>query len=184
MFILCEKQTKATLEFPSDSRGHFGLKSCQQESAQAEQTAAPWEGESGEEADVCSCHHCSPQSKAPTTAKSLVVDLKETCNLLISDNWNPVGKAVLMYTVVSFTGNSKTVQHPSDNGDSFLHQHKWTNRGEIKVQKTKGCHLLFVIVNRSAQGLQSCSVFSFLWSHETFITFSSLLAIITSCSSG
>lgn len=110
------KQTKATLEFPSDSRGHLGLKSCQQESAQAEQTAAAGVGEGREEADVHSCNHCSPQPEAPNAAKLLVVDWKETCNLLISDNWNPVGKAVLMYTVARFTGYSKTVAHPGDNG--------------------------------------------------------------------
>lgn len=68
MFTICEKQTKATLGFPSDSRGHLGLKSCQQESVQADQTAAPWVGEGRDEADVPSCHDCSPQPKAPTTA--------------------------------------------------------------------------------------------------------------------
>lgn len=62
------KQTKATLEFPSDSRGHLGLKPCQQESAQAAQTAAPWVGEGREEAGVRSCHDCSPQPEAPTAA--------------------------------------------------------------------------------------------------------------------
>lgn len=80
------KQTnkqKTTLEFPIDGRGHIGLKSCQWEPAQADQTAAPWVGKGKAETDVRSSHDCSPKPKAQTAAEFFVMDWEETSNLHI-----------------------------------------------------------------------------------------------------